>query len=253
MKKLIAITALSSLASLTHALPLINLDIGTGVWMPEYSGELGESQTAVDSLNLSEDNANVYYATLEFPVPVVPAVRIKHTDLSTEGNSDITVDFQLDDFTFSADGDLYTSLDLTHTDYTLYWGLPKFYLDVDFGATIRQFDGEAIATGTVTGQTEQQTENVDIDIIIPMLFADVRLDLPFTGLYLGVDGNFISAGDNTLSDFTAKVGYNTDALPILLDLEFEAGYRSMELKVDESDIQADVTIEGPYLGVQIAF
>lgn len=250
MKKLIAITALSSLTSLTQALPLVNLDVGAGVWTPEYSGDLGSSDTTVDALNFSEDNANIYYATLEFPVPVIPAIRLKHTDLSTSGSGQ--VDFTLDEINFSGTSDVNVDLDLTHTDYTLYWGLPKFYLDVDFGATIRQFDGEAIANGqNVDG--EPRTENVDIDVIIPMLFADVRLDLPLTGLYLGVDGNFVSVGDNSLSDFTAKVGYNTDALPILFDLEFEAGYRSMELTVDESDIQADVTIEGPYLGMQIAF
>lgn len=256
MKKLIAITALSSLSSLSQALPLLDLDIGAGVWMPEYSGDLGQTSTSVDDLNFEEDNSNVFYAILEFPLPILPNIKVKHTDLSTTGLSD-PIDFRLDAIDFTASSNVATDLDLSHTDLTLYYGLPEFFLDVDFGVTVRNFDGNASATGEVivNGVSETQTDSASIDAWIPMLFTDIRLDLPFTGLYGRVEGNILSIDGNSLTDITASIGYNTDALPILFDLEFEAGYRSMDLVLDSSDIDlnADVSIAGPYLGMQITF
>lgn len=255
MKKLILAAAMAGTTSLTQALPLVNLDIGAGAWRPDYSGDLGVSDTNVEDLGLSEETANVYYATLEFPLPLIPAIKVERTELETDGQANLNVDFTLEDFTFNANGDVTTDLDLTHNDVTIYWGLPKFYLDVDFGVTLRQFDGEAAVTGqtTVNGVTAISTETVDLDVIIPLAFADIRLDLPLTGLYGRVEGNILSIGDNSLTDFTAVIGYNTDALPILFDLEFEAGYREMSLTLDNEDLEADVSIGGPYLGMQIAF
>jgi outer membrane protein len=258
IKKLFATAALVGASAATQAVPILKLDVGAGAWMPDYSGEIGNNLLDIDNLNLSDDTATMAYLDFDFPlVPLIPSIRIKHTELSTDGVGSFTETFDFADRTFDANAELSTDLDLTHTDYTLYYGLPEFYLDVDFGLTLRQFSGEGTVVGEVSteGGTETQTDTVDLDVLIPMLFADVRLDLPLTGLYARAEGHALSIGDNSLTDFTAVIGYNFDAIPLLFDLELEAGYRSMDLELDagDTDLEADVSIRGPYIGLQLKF
>jgi len=249
MKKLLLATALTSLTTAAQAVPLINLDIGAGMWQPDYGGDLGSTETSVEELGLEDESGNVYYATLEFPIPLIPALKVKRTELETSGEGTLSESFTFAGQDFDVNSDVATDLDLSHNDLTIYWGLPKFYLDVDFGVTLRQFDGSV----TVDGEFDTQEE--DFDVIIPMLFADVRLDLPLTGLYGRVEGHVLSIDDNSLTDITAAIGYNSDAIPLIADIEFEAGYRMMELTIDDNDLDfaANIDVSGPYLGVQLAF
>lgn len=258
IKKLCLAGVLTSLAATSYAVPILKLDVGAAAWTPDYSGEIGDNLIDVDNLGLSDDVATMVYLDFDFPlVPLIPSIRLKHTDLSTDGTGSVNQTFEFADLAFDADSELTTDLDLTHTDYTLYYGLPEFYLDVDFGVTFRQFDGEASVTGEISteGGTLTQTDSVDLDIVIPMLFADVRLDLPLTGFYARAEGHALSIGDNSLTDFTAVLGYNFEAVPMLFDLEFEAGYRSMDLELDagDADLEADISIRGPYVALQVKF
>ncbi|WP_317931360.1 TIGR04219 family outer membrane beta-barrel protein [Halioxenophilus sp. WMMB6] len=248
LKKILATTLLCSAGS-AMAAPVIDLKLAAGIWDTSASGDLGESVTDVDILNLDDDQATFYSVALEHPIPVIPNIRIKQTKLEYEGDAFLTENFTLDQQTFTVGADLLTDIDLSHTDYTLYWGLPEFYLDVDFGLTVRAFSGDATAVSNTLGMTE----TVDLDVAVPMLFADVRLDLPFTGLYLGAEVNGLSVGDSSMVDYNARIGYSTDIIPFLADLDFEVGYRSFSIELDESDIQSDITMDGPYAQIMIAF
>lgn len=250
-RKLLALTALAAISPASFAVPLIDLEIGAGSWHQSTSGSIGSSNTNAGDIGIDDQNGNVFYATFEWPLPLLPNVKIKHTGLEVEGNSTLSSGFTFINETFTAGSPVAAKLDLSHTDLTLYYGLPEFYLDVDLGATLRFFDGEASATGTVGGAPSSESTN--LSFVVPMAFADVRLNLPFTGLYAGVEGNLLSIGDNTLRDFTAKIGYTFDVIPFLADLELEGGFRSLDLELDADDVKADVTIDGPYFAVQVSF
>lgn len=247
MKKLLLGAALTALTPLTYAVPLIDLEIGASSWNASYSGNIGASNANVDELGFDDDTANSLYVTLELPLPIIPNIRLKTTDLEAVGSNTLTSDFTFANETFDTSDVINTDIDLSHTDITLFYGLPEFYLDVDFGLTFRVFDGDASAA---VGALE---DTVDLSFVVPMAYANVRLDLPLTGLYLGVEGNFLSIADNTLSDFTAKIGYSTDIIPFIADLDFEAGFRSIDLELEDEDLNTDLTIDGPYLGVTLAF
>ena len=247
MKKLILGAALTALTPLSYAVPLVDLELGASSWNASYSGEIGASSTSVDALGFDDDTANSFYVTLELPIPLIPNIRLKTTDLEAVGSNTLTTAFQFNNQGFAVGDVVNTDIDLSHTDITLFYGLPEFYLDVDFGLTLRVFDGDASAA------TAALQEAVDLSFVIPMAYADVRLDLPFTGLYLGVEGNVLSIGDNSLTDFSARLGYSTDVIPFIADLDFELGFRSMDLKLEDEDLNTDLTIDGPYLGVTLAF
>lgn len=239
--------SLLALASPSIAAPIIDLGVSVGRWNAEPEGTVGSTETDIDVLGLDEESGNVLTAVFEHPIPVIPNIRIKRTALDLSGTGTLTEDFTFDDVTFPAGQTVNTDIDLTHTDFTFYYGLPELIVDIDLGATVRVFDGEASAITTLL------QEEADLDFAIPMAFASVRIDLPLTGLFVGAEGNAISYDDNELTDFTAKVGYSTDIIPFLADLEIEAGYRSMDLKIDDDDLEADIKIDGPFANLTLAF
>ncbi len=236
-------------ASLATAAPVIDLKIAAGVWQATPTGELGETATDIDQLGLDEENATFFSVALEHPVPVLPNIRLKQTGLEFEGDTVLTETFTLDDVTFDVDLDAKTDIDLSHTDVTLYWGLPELIVDVDFGLNFRSFSGEA----TVVSETAARTETVDLDVTLPMLFGDVRIVLPLTGFYIGAEINALAVGDSSILDYNARIGYSTDVIPFLADLDFELGFRSFEIELDEDDIQADITVDGPYAQIMLVF
>ena len=234
------------------AAPIIDLKLGAGIWAATPSGDLGVTDTDVEEvLGLEEENATFVFAAFEHPIPVLPNVRLKLMDLQYDADTVLTETFTLEDQTFSVDADVLTDVDLSHTDITLYYGLPEFFLDVDFGLTVRSFDGEA----SVVSETAEITEQIDLDGSIPMAFADIRLDLPGTGLYFGAEANFLAVSDSSLTDYNVRVGYSTDVIPFLADLDVEVGYKSFALELDEEDfdVGADIEIDGPYVQVMLAF
>ncbi len=249
MLKKTIVALLCCAANSSFAAPLIDLKLAVGVWDSSPSGDIGESVTDVDTLDLDSDQATFFSIAFEHPVPILPNFRLKQTEVEYDGDTVLSETFTLDEQTFTAEADLLTNIDLSHTDVTLYWGLPEFFLDVDFGITGRFFDGEASARST----DADIEETVDLDVTVPMLFADARLDLPLTGLYVGAEFNGLSVGDNSIIDYNARVGYSTDIIPFLADLDFELGYRNFTIELDEDDIQTDVTFDGPYAQLMIAF
>ncbi|BFM05359.1 TIGR04219 family outer membrane beta-barrel protein [Halioxenophilus aromaticivorans] len=249
MTKKLLLAALMMGSSSAFAAPLIDLKIAAGVWQATPSGPLGETSTDVEDLALEEENSTFFSIAFEHPVPVLPNIKLKRTELDYEGDTVLSETFTLDDATFTVNTDVLTDVDLSHTDVTLYWGLPELIIDVDLGLNIRSFSGEA----SVVSEQANQSETVDLDVTLPMLFADVRIDLPLTGFYVGAEGNALSVGDSSLIDYNARIGYSTDVIPFLADLDFEIGFRSFELELDEDDIQADITIDGPYAQIMLVF
>ena len=77
-----------------------------------------------------------------------------------------------------------SDLDLSHTDATLYWGLPLPvpYVDINLGLTARMFGGEAIVEGQITGRREE----VELDFTLPMGFVEAQVGTPF-GIYAAAE------------------------------------------------------------------
>ncbi len=89
----------------------------------------------------------------------------------------------------------------------------------------------------------------DLDFVVPMLYGKAQFDLPLTGLYVGVQGNWLGAGDAQLYDLWGKVGYT-----FAFGLGLEAGLRKMALELDDvEDMDADVTLDGTYLAATFHF
>ena len=247
MKKTAIALVLAALAPMSaNADLLFTLGAKASSWGAEPSGEIDNGVSVEgDGLNIDSENGMQLTVFFEHPVPVIPNIKIKQTNLDLSGSGDVNISFLDQSFDEQVD----STLDLTHTDFTLYWGLPipLPFVGFDFGLTARQFDGLAEVKGRGTGITESQ----DLDFTLPMGYGAINITTPF-GLYATADINYVSAGGNKLSDISYALGYD---LPIpVVDLGIEGGYRAMNLETDEDDVDlaTDVEISGTYFGASLS-
>lgn len=252
MKKTTTALALALASTNVAALPLIDFWVGGYSWNTAYEGSVSATSSG-QPIDLSLDNTlqledsynNVIWAAFEHPIPVIPNIQIKQTSLETTGMGSLDQSFTFGGETYSESVALDSSINLNHTDLTLYWGLPLPIVTVDFGLNIRKFDGElAINTGVA-----------DLDAPIPMGFARVGGYLPFTGLSLMAEANYIGYGETNHMDYQIVARYTLPIIPVL-DVNIEAGYRSFQLNIDptdfdgnEDDLTADIDMSGVFVGV----
>ena len=232
MKKLLASAIIAATPMMAQADLLFTVDAGASVWTPDATGTVEDSNGSsidLEDYNLETDSSNVFFVGFEHPIPFIPNVKLMNTSLDFEG-------------------DTQSQLDLTHTDMTLYWGLPLPipFVDINFGLTARQFDGEIAIPSNLSAPIKE-----DLDFIIPMGYLNVDIDTPF-GIYGYVDVNAISYAGNGITDTAFAVGYT---LPIpLVDVNLEAGHRSLSLNTDEdlTGIDTDFDVAGMFFGLNLS-
>jgi len=194
---------------------------------------------AEDDLNFSEDSNFEVAVTLEHPVPFIPNVRLKYTDVDQTEDGTIATPFD------GVTGSVETNLDLSHTDLILYYEILDNWVSVDVGLDIKVFDGQLEITET--GLT-QGVSTTDIDEIIPLAYASAEFELPLTDLSFGAELSAISYSGDSIYD--GKVRFRQGFSLAFIEL----GYRRMGLKVDDIDnVDFDVTFGGVYLSTGLDF
>ncbi len=254
MKKILTAAALvAALPQAASALPLVDFYAGAYYWDQGVSGDVSDVDVE-DDLNLDAGGQNVVYFAFEHPIPLIPNFKLKSTDMSSDGTGTLRTSLNLGGESIAVSTQVASELDLTHTDYTLYWGLPLPIVTIDFGLTLRQFDGSMSAVSTTDSTVNA---SADLDVVVPMGYLKAGVDIPLTGLSFGGDLNLISYGDTGITDYDLNMTYVLPLIP-LLDVGISAGYRSFDLELDpsdfggsSSDLSAEATIAGPYLGLSL--
>lgn len=245
-----------SLSTVTHADTLFGLYVGGGSISYDMSGgftDLTQSgATEVDlerDLGLKGDTGSYLYVAVEHGIPVVPNIKVAMSDISETAQSRLDRNIYLDGQTFPAGSVVNTTIDFSHYDFTMYYEILDNWANLDLGLTVRKFDGEIDATGYYLTPANKITANEALDFAAPLLYGKAQFDLPLTGLYVGVEGNWIGAGGAQLYDLWGKVGYT-----FAFGLGLEAGMRKMALELDDvEDIDADVTLDGTYFAATFHF
>ena len=240
---LVAMTPVAAQADL-----LFTVGAKANSWTAEPSGELDDGVSADgenNGLGLDSNSGTNVTLFFEHPVPVVPNVRLRQTSLEMDGSGFLTTDFNGIRYEEQVDSDL----DLSHTDATLYWGLPLPvpYVDINLGLTARMFGGEAIVEGQTTGRREE----VELDFTLPMGFVEAQVGTPF-GIYAAAEINAIGYDGNSLTDTVLTLGYD---LPVpVVDLGLEVGHRALSMKTnkDTTDIETDFDVSGIFYGASFA-
>ena len=252
MKAIASLSAfsLSTLLSLPAlAVPGIDFTVTASQWQADYSGEVGQGDNTatLDQLGFDEEDHTVITAVLKHPVPLVPNIRLQRTELAADANGTLEASLEVEGTTFTASEAVATELDLSHTDFTLFYSPLNNWVKLDLGLTARNFDGNA----EVVGSTEQA--QAEIDGWLPLLYGGVRFELPLTGLYLDGTLNVINYDGSGVTDFTAGIGYITNGLGV--DFVAELGLRSFSLKIDDDgeEVEGNIDIDGLYLSLGLKF
>ena len=234
--------------SLVLAAPLANADIlGVGAnvsyWDSDFSGEVVNKGSAVDienDLNMDSDSNANFTAYFEHPVPLLPNVRVNYTSISQSGSGKIGPE-GFDDI---INADVNSDLDLDQLDATFYYEVLDNWVNLDLGLTARKFDGELVVRDTAVGG---RVSTPTVDAVVPMGYLAARFDLPFTGVSVGADGNFVSYSGDSLHDVNVYGQFE------IAMLQLRAGYREMAIDYEDDDDKLDVELSGPFASVGFTF
>lgn len=241
-----AMVALSA-SAFAHA-DFIGFYVGGGGFNPTFSGTFNstdpiasEIDTEAD-LGLDEEMAKYAYLAIEHPIPLIPNVKVARTELRQSGSSTTTRSLSFGGKNYDSDTTIDSTVDLSHTDATIYYEFLDNWINLDLGITLRKFDGEIKLTGSQGSAT--QTAEQTLDFPVPLVYGKVRFDLPFTGLYAAVEGNWIGYDGDAFFDANAKLGYETG-----IGLGVEGGLRTITLNIDDvDDLGIDMDFTGIFVG-----
>ncbi len=251
MKKTLLAGSLAALmCGSAQADTLLGLYIGGHVWANEASGSFGEGADNQSVFEFDDENQGSFYVAFEHPIPLIPNIKIASTTLDTVGGTQIASSFTFNDITYSDDSTLATTLDASFVDYTLYYEVfDNDLLTFDFGLTARDLD----ASIQVIEPDTQLQSDLDVSGFIPMAYLSAIVGLPFTGLNVFAEANFLSFNDQTIYD--AQVGVSYSILDNLaVDFDVTLGYRTVKMELDDLDgFYSDLTYDGFFAGAVVHF
>lgn len=209
---------------------LLGVYVGAQGWDMATEGSFGVDNNQTD-YGFNDEAQVRLYIELEHPLPLIPNVKVAYSELETQGQ-EIN---PLQDMDFND-----TQLDLSYTDYTLYYELfDNGLFSFDLGFTAKDLSGHL--------------DNDSIDEWIPQLYASTEVGLPLTGLSVFAEGNFLSIDDHTLSDYQVGVAWAMID-NMLIDVNISAGYRVAKVELDDLDnIYSDLDFDGVFAGIEVHF
>lgn len=246
MKRFILLTAGLMAFPLAQAAPMIDIYGGGYRWDAKLEGTVSSDAGKVDTdkdLGFDDGGQNVIYLGLEHFVPLVPNVRLRHMDFSDDSRNQLTRNVTFDGQTFTATTDVASSLDLELLDGTLYYSPLDNMVKLNVGLTVRRMDADVQIRGSGQEAREEGSQT------FPLGHASARVNLPFTGAYVGGEVNAIKYSGSSMSDFNARIGWQSDYL-----LGVELGYNQLNVKLDDvGGLDSDLEIGGPYLAATLSF
>jgi outer membrane protein len=239
-KRLIALTILAASASVATQADIVGATAGAYIWKQSWDGDVkagSQSVSMSDDLNYDNETGKSFYVALEHPVPLLPNIRLQSTDLDISERGKSTQKYEFDGRTYNVNEDVESTTDLSHVDGTFYYEILDNWVNLDVGLTVRMFDGE------VSIRDDSGEGSIEIDAPVPMAYVNARFELPLTGFYASGLGNVIAFGDNKITDMTLAVGYELGILGL------EIGYRNFDVQLEDDNEEANVTVDGYFIGL----
>lgn len=253
MKKIIIAAGIASLfCTSAQADTLLGLYIGGHMWANQAEGSFGEGNNNQAAFDFNDENQGSFFVALEHPIPLIPNIKIASTTLDTVGGANITSTFNFEGKPYDANSTLDTTFDASYIDYTFYYELFDNDLFIfDFGLTVRDLDSQIKVVGDVSGI--ETSSDLSVSGMLPLLYVNTVIGLPFTGFNVFAEANFLSYDDNTVYDYQIGVSY---ALldNFAVDLDLTLGYRAVKLELNDiDDLYSDLTFDGVFAGATIHF
>ncbi|MFC3121260.1 TIGR04219 family outer membrane beta-barrel protein [Agaribacter flavus] len=252
MKKLLMLSSMLGLigvSSNSSADTVLGVYAGAQGWNMGVEGGFSRDENLAQ-FGFEDETNSSFYLALEHLIPVIPNIKVIQTEYSTEGGTSLTSTFTFGDEVYSANTLLETDIDLSTTDYILYYEiLDNDIASIDIGINAKQVDGEFVVVDSET----QRSAIEDFDGFVPMAYGRLAFGVPGTGLGVYAEGSFLSIDDSSISDYQVALTYSfVESLAI--DLTLQAGYRSTALDIEDIDgIFADLEFDGAFAGIEVHF
>jgi outer membrane protein len=205
----------------------------------------------IQPFSFDDETQFSFHIAVEHPVPLIPNVKVRRTSLDTQGDVNLTQSFNFGDQLFTANSNIATDIDATHTDLILYYEVfDNNLFSFDFGLNGKYVEGDLIAQdlGETTRLAAERFSGV-----VPLLYSRIQIGVPFTGWGAYAEGSYLSIDDNTLYDYQVALTYAV-VESLAVDVGFELGYRSLRLELDDvDDITTDLDFDGVFAGIEIHF
>lgn len=246
------LTGMGLLAS-QPAMAMLGFDasLGAGMWSQNPSGNVftgsygqNSSLDLKNDLNLKSNTRGYFWFQFEHPLPVIPDIRLEYSTIDTRGDQTLSRSVTYAGTTYSANVPLHSQFKLTQGDAILYYQPLATVVHIRLGLDVKDL---AIKTRLSSGT---QSSSANANLVVPMLYAGLGVDLPLTGLSASVDGSYIGDGSSSLSDYKLRLAYTTSQ-----GIGLEAGYRQIKailasgLGLSSSSPFGDIRVSGAYLGV----
>jgi len=249
MKKasLLLLTGLLCHTSPVLADTVLGVHAGFDYWAPQSKGGFANSSQLQD-FRFNDRNQSGYYLALEHLIPVLPNVRVQYQSLENQGSNTLATDFTFANVNFAAGSELHSKLDLSHTDYVLYYELlDNALVQLDLGVAAKHLRGK------IGIQSNQRNALQDVSQWLPLLYLDTQVALPATGLDIFASGQATRFQDSHYYDVQAGIGYQLiDNL--LVDVRLKLGYRAIDMQLDDLDnLYAELKFNGVFAGIAVHF
>ena len=223
-----------------------------GIWSQEPSGTVRlEDTVQADTLDIEDDlrydREDNLMARLRLDLPAFfPNLYLMATRVDFDGTGSRNEPFRFGDELFLA-GSFESKLKYDHYDISIFYSIPLVKtatlntLNIDLGLNGRVVDLEAQVLQGARSAREDFTR------FVPMLFAAAQVR-PVK--FLSIEGEFrgLAIDSQHIVDLIGRVKVKPVAF-----LFIAGGYRFQDIEVDQDDIMADFTLEGPFAEVGAEF
>lgn len=219
------ILAMALAASSLSAATILGLGAEADYYSAEATGYLSYTDNGTTTnTRFGNESVDTYQVGVYFehPVPLLPNIRL-----------DLTPEAKLK----GLDGLTASTVSLDQMDVTPYYEIIDTAIDIDVGVTFK------IIQGDIKGNVNQS-----FNVVIPMGYAGIGVDIPGTGIRIAGDMKYIRDSGDSFYDSRIKA-----SLDLAAGLAVEAGYRREKLDLDRFDIRSNMTIEGPFVGMNYRF
>lgn len=254
-RHLIPAIALAVLPISSAQAGLTGVSVGAGLWSQDPRGYMesdGNRADVEDDLQIGSETGYFVWADLRHPVPILPRLKLQYTPINLTGSGTVdssnSFEFGGGEFGFQTSEDVDSEVELDQTDIVLYWTPWSLLFDLDVGLNIKYIDGFV----EVESQNNGEREKVSFSGPLPLAYARTELRMPGTGFFGGGEGSFLAYDGHRIVDVTLRGGYRAGYG--VGSLAVEGGWKYQNIRLDDfDDIDADVTVEGPYIGVSARF
>jgi outer membrane protein len=229
----------------------MGIEAAVGGWRQDPSGDIGYKGEPLSVENdLKYDAESRAFARVKIDMPLlIPNVYLMATPVKFEGDGSKNIGFTFGDKTFAANAPFSSSLKMDHYDVALYYGIPFLktatlgMLNAEAGLNVRIFDVKAEINQPSTGISESKSAVVPV----PMLYLGAQLK-PVKYLSLEAEVRAIAYSSNHYYDLIGRLKVQPFG-PLFI----AGGYRYEEVKVDQSDVKANIALKGPFLELGLVF